>query len=80
MAAVTLGVVQTALATLLMFNIIRRQGATFFSQINFLVPLFGVLSGFVVLGEIPAPSALAALVIILSGIFMARLGISRVHK
>ena len=77
MAVVTLGLVQTALATLVMFTIIRRQGATFFSQINFLVPLFGVLAGFVFLGEIPSLNALTALVVILSGIFLARRGMKQ---
>lgn len=67
-----LGLVQTALATMLLFAIVRRQGASFFSQINFLVPLFGVFWGAVILAERPSANALAALVLILAGIAVVR--------
>ena len=51
-----LGVVQTAVATMLLFAIVRRQGASFFSQINFLVPLFGVMWGVLILAERHPPT------------------------
>jgi len=72
MAAVVLGLFQTALATLMMLALIQRQGATFFSQINFLVPLVGVVYGVVFLAERPHPSAFAALALILIGIYIVR--------
>lgn len=71
-AIVVLGVVQTALATLLMFQIVRRQGASFFSQINFLVPIFGVLIGAIWLEEVVQPTALVALALILGGVGLSR--------
>ena len=37
-SAVALGIMQTAVATLIMFALISRQGASFFSQINFWCP------------------------------------------
>jgi drug/metabolite transporter (DMT)-like permease len=74
MAAVVLGLFQTALATLMMLALIQRQGATFFSQINFLVPLIGVIYGVVFLAERPHPSAFAALALILIGIYIVRTG------
>ena len=73
-SALILGVIQTALATLMMFALIRRQGATFFSQINFLVPLCGVAYGIVFLAERPAPNAYISLALILVGIAIARSG------
>jgi drug/metabolite transporter (DMT)-like permease len=73
-AALMLGIAQTALATLMMFALIKRQGATFFSQINFLVPLIGVVYGIVFLAERPSPNAFVALGIILAGIAIARSG------
>ena len=77
-AAITvLGLLQTALGTVLMMVIVRRTGASFFSQINFLVPLFGVLWGFLVLAEHPSVNALIALGMILSGIGLARQGAAR---
>ena len=72
MAVVVLGVVQTAIATLMMFALIRRQGASFFSQLNFLVPLFGVMYGALLLAERPSANAYVALAVILAGIAFAR--------
>lgn len=71
-SVVVLGVVQTAVATMMLFAIVRRQGASFFSQINFLVPLFGVMWGALFLAERPSANALAALVLILIGIAVVR--------
>ena len=71
-AIVVLAVFHTALGLLLLFVLIRRQGASFFSQINFLVPLFGVLWGALILGERPSASAYGALVLILIGLAVAR--------
>jgi drug/metabolite transporter (DMT)-like permease len=55
-----------------MLALLRRQGAGFFAQINFLVPLFGVLWGFIILSERPPATALAALAVILAGIAISR--------
>lgn len=71
-ALIVLGVLQTAVATILLFAIVRRQGASFFSQINFLVPLFGVMWGALALAERPSANAFAALVLILIGIAVVR--------
>lgn len=70
-AIVTLGIAQSAGGTLLMFALVSRQGASFFSQVNFLVPLFGVFWGALVLAERPSPNALAALGLILMGLAVA---------
>ncbi|MGH6925245.1 MAG: DMT family transporter [Propylenella sp.] len=71
-ALLMLGVFPTALASLAMLALLRRQGAGFFAQINFLVPLFGVFWGFAVLSERPPASALTALAVILAGIAISR--------
>lgn len=76
-AAVALGLLQTALATLVMFALITRQGASFFAQINFLVPLAGVFYGVAFMAERPAANAYLALAIILAGIAIARSGMKR---
>jgi drug/metabolite transporter (DMT)-like permease len=67
-ALLMLGLLPTGVASLLMLAILRRQGAGFFAQINFLVPIFGVAWSFVVLSERPPASALAALAVILAGV------------
>ncbi|HXF53554.1 MAG TPA: DMT family transporter [Hyphomicrobiaceae bacterium] len=71
-AIVVLAVMQTAIGTLLMLGIVARQGASFFSQINFLIPLFGVMWGALVLAERPSPNAVVALALILAGVAVAR--------
>lgn len=72
LAVLLLGLFPTALASLIMLALLRRQGAGFFAQINFLVPLFGVFWGFAILSERPPASALVALAIILMGIAISR--------
>ena len=68
-----LGVFPSALASLLMFRIIARQGASFFGQINLLVPMAGVLWGAVILGERLSANAFMALAIIIAGVAVARM-------
>ena len=71
-SVILLGVVHTAVTTMMMFALIRRQGASFFSQLNFLVPPFGVLWGAMILAERPPANAYVALATILLGIACAR--------
>ena len=69
--AVTLGVIHTAAATLIMFFVVRRAGASFFSMINFLIPVIGYFLGVILLGEALSPRAIAALALILAGIYVS---------
>ena len=69
--AVMLGVVHTALATLIMFAILERAGATFFATVNFLIPVVGYLLGVLALGESFSWRALLSLALVLSGIWLA---------
>ncbi len=79
--AAVLGVVHTALATLIMFVIIARVGATFFATINFLIPIIGYLLGVLALGEAVSWRALVALVLVLGGIWLtARASRSRAAR
>ena len=66
-----LGVVSTALATVVYFRLVSAAGPTFVSLINYLIPLWALLGGMVFLGERPEWSALAALALILSGIALS---------
>jgi drug/metabolite transporter (DMT)-like permease len=67
-AILALGIGPTAVAYVLRFYLIRDLGSTFMSQVGYLVPIFGVLWAWAILGEVPALSALGALVLILLGI------------
>lgn len=73
-AVVLLGVFPTAAAALLVFQVIDRQGAGFFGQVNLLVPIMGVFWAILILDEMPQPRAWLALVLILAGIAVARGG------
>jgi drug/metabolite transporter (DMT)-like permease len=76
-ALLALGILPSAAGALFMVTIIRRQGATFFGQINLLVPVAGVLLAVVFLGERPGLNALAALAVIFCGLLAARIKPSR---
>ncbi len=79
-ATIVLGLLQTAIGTLIMFAIVRRQGASFFSQVNFLIPLFGVAWGALFLSEALPGDAFVALSLILLGIAIARGGHGLVRR
>jgi drug/metabolite transporter (DMT)-like permease len=74
-----LGLVPTALATVLLLSVIRSAGPGFLSLVNYLVPLWAVVFGVAVLGESPSPRLGLALVLILGGLALAqaRLGLRR---
>ncbi len=71
-AAVWQGVVSTALAMLIYYRIIVSAGASFVSMMNYFIPVVAFLGGVLALGEPLSVSAVAALVIILSGVLVAR--------
>jgi drug/metabolite transporter (DMT)-like permease len=72
-ALVGLGVINTAGGYLLLFRLVVRAGAGFASLNNFLVPLFGVMWGVLLLSERPSPQALLGLLLILAGLAAVRL-------
>lgn len=72
-ALIALGVFPTGLGTLMLFAIVTRQGAGFLSQINFLVPVFGIFWAILFLGEVLPSNATLALGLILAGIAIARI-------
>ncbi|MCZ6781863.1 MAG: DMT family transporter [Proteobacteria bacterium] len=72
-AVAWLGVVPTALATIVYFRVIASAGPTFFSLVNYLVPLVALGAGFVAYDERPTWRAFAALALVLSGIALTRL-------
>ncbi len=68
-----LGVVSTALATVVYFRLVSAAGPTFVSLINYLIPLWALLGGVIFLDERPEWTALAALALILSGIALSEI-------
>ena len=68
LALLTLGLLCTAAAYMILFHLLAAVGATFVALNNYLVPLFGVFWGATFLSEEVSLSALAALALILAGI------------
>ena len=73
LATIYLGILPTGLATLIYFHLVEVRGASFFSFVNYLNPVFGVFWGTLLLSEQVSLQAIAALLRILSGIAGANL-------
>jgi drug/metabolite transporter (DMT)-like permease len=71
LAAVYLGLLPTGLATLVYFRLIENRGASFFSFVNYLNPVFGVIWGAALLAEVVELQAVLALALILAGVAVA---------
>ncbi len=72
LAGAYLGLIPTALATIILFHLLQSRSASFIAPINYLIPVFGVFWGVVVLGEGVSPRAAAALAVILAGMAIAQ--------
>ncbi len=72
-ASIYLGILPTGLATLIYFHLVEARGASFFSFVNYLNPVFGVFWGVVLLSEEISLQAIFALGLVLSGIAVANL-------
>lgn len=69
-----LGLIPTAGANILRVMVIRTAGPTFMSLVNYIVPVWSVVLGALVLSEPLPPSLLAALALILAGVFLSQWG------
>jgi drug/metabolite transporter (DMT)-like permease len=72
-ALLYLGLVPTAFAYLLRIQIIQQVGTTFLSQVSLLIPVFGLLWGWLFLTEVPTQASWIALAFVLGGMIVARL-------
>ena len=71
-AVVGLGILPTAIATLLMYQLMSRIGPSFVAYSNYLVPVYAVVLGAIVLQEPLSWNVAAALALILAGIAISR--------
>ena len=69
--SVYLGVFPTALATLILFKLLSEREPSFVAFQNYLVPVFGIMWGALLLDEVVTVQAMAALLLILCGIYVA---------
>ncbi|MEH6630833.1 MAG: EamA family transporter [Halopseudomonas aestusnigri] len=76
-ALISLAVLSTAIAYIILYYLLGTAGANFTALNNYLVPVFGMIWGFVFLSESYDTEAFIALAIILFGIIITQLGKKR---
>ena len=71
-ALVYLGVVATGLAWLLRFKILKNNGLVFQAQVAYLIPIFGIILGYIFLKELITPKVLVAVAAVIIGIYFVQ--------
>ena len=67
-----LGIVSTGLAWLLRFRILKNNGLIFQSQVSYLIPIFGMILGYIFLNEMITPKILVSLIAVLVGLYFVK--------
>ena len=67
-----LGVVSTGLAWLLRFRILKNNGLIFQSQVSYLIPIFGMILGYIFLKEVITPKIIVSAIAILIGLYFVK--------
>ena len=67
-----LGIFPTGIAWLLRFQILKKNGLVFQAQVAYLIPIFGVILGYIFLNEIITTKVLSALIAVIVGIYFVR--------
>ena len=73
-ALIYLGVFATGVAWMLRFHILTKVGMVFQTQVAYLIPIFGVIFGYLIMDEQITWKVLASLIIIISGIYIVKKG------
>ena len=71
-ALLYLGVFPTGVAWLLRFNILKNNGLVFQSQVAYLIPIFGVILGFIFLNELITSKVIVSLILVIFGIYLVK--------
>ena len=72
LAVIYLGIAPTAVAYLLRFHIISKAGPVFLSYVAYLIPIFALLWGFILLSEEIYLSSIVGITLILIGVYIGR--------
>ena len=67
-----LGIVSTGLAWLLRFRILKNNGLIFQSQVSYLIPIFGMILGYIFLQEMITYKIIISLIAILIGLYFVK--------
>ena len=71
-ALIYLGIFPTGFAWMLRFHLLTKVGLVFQTQVAYLIPLFGVFFGYLIMNEQITWRVLVALIIIIVGIFIVK--------
>ncbi len=71
-ALLYLGVFPTGVAWLLRFHILKNNGVIFQSQVAFLIPIFGVILGYIFLNELITSKVIVSLLLVIFGIYLVK--------
>ena len=69
---VYLGVFSTGIAWLMRFRILKNNGLVFQAQVAYLIPIFGIVLGYIFLNEIITSKVIVAVVAVVLGIYFVR--------
>ena len=69
-----LGIFSTGIAWLLRFYILKHNGLVFQAQVAYLIPIFGVILGFLILNEAITSKVIISLIAVIIGIYIVKKG------
>ena len=69
-----LGMVSTGLAWLLRFRVLKTNGLIFQSQVSYLIPIFGMILGYIFLKELITSKVVVSLLAVLVGLYFVKKG------
>jgi len=69
-----LGIFSTGIAWLLRFYILKHNGLVFQAQVAYLIPIFGVILGFLILNEVITTKVIISLIAVIIGIYIVKKG------
>ena len=74
LSLIYLGIFSTGIAWLLRFYILKHNGLVFQAQVAYLIPIFGVILGFLFLREVITAKVIISLIAVIIGIYIVKRG------
>ena len=71
-SVIYLGIFATGFAWLLRFKILKNNGLVFQSQVAYLIPIFGIILGYIFLKEVITPKVILAVIAVIIGIYLVK--------
>ena len=72
LSLIYLGFFSTGIAWMLRFYILKNNGLVFQAQVAYLIPIFGVILGFIFLNEMITSKVLVSLIAVIIGIYLVK--------